>query len=67
MTPAERAAGEVFRQLRPEVTEAAYSMVEATLSDPEPLLLTDALLGATLAALLERGWLQIPTTERRTA
>ncbi len=60
-------AGDVFRQIRPEVTEAAYAMVAANLDDLEPMLLTDAVLGATLAALLERGWLQIPTTERRTA
>lgn len=59
MSPEQTAAG-LFAELRPEVTEAAFCMVQAHMDDPEPMLLTDAVLGATLAALLERGWLQIP-------
>lgn len=59
------AAGDLFRQVRDEVTEAAYAMVAANLDAPEPMLLTDAVLGATLAALLERGWLHPAIPQRR--
>lgn len=61
------AAGVVFHELRDEVTDAAVEMVAGRHpADPE-LPFADAVLGATLAALLERGWLHVPTTERRTA
>lgn len=65
MTPGELAAAAAFRALRPEVTEAAYAMVQANLDSPEPMSLVDATLGATLAALHERGWLTVPTQQRR--
>jgi hypothetical protein len=60
MTALEAGASRLFRELRAEVTEAAYQMVEANLDGPDAMFLTDAVLGATLAALLERGWLNVP-------
>ncbi len=61
LDPAQEAAGGVvFRELHGEVVDAAYQMVELSLAESAPLNLADAVLGATLAALLERGWLNVP-------
>jgi hypothetical protein len=61
MTPAQEATGgAVFRAIHDQVIEAGYASVEISLADDNPLTLADAVLGATLAALLDRGWLLIP-------